>query len=162
MSRLVREVVLSDAYTRRWLSAETEWNTVTLHQLESQVTHLTGYTLSIESYPFLRSDQRGVANMVGKDGFSIPLVLVQQELAHLSARYWMLESDQPPFDIETIEEPEERITMLNRMILGREPTTEELTDWNQYIELLRMELPASEIWASIATVMMQDPRFLVY
>ena len=48
--------------------------------------------------------------MVGKDGFSIPLVLVQQELAHLSARYWMLESNQTPFDIETIEEPEEELS----------------------------------------------------
>ena len=97
--------------------------------------------------------------MVGKDGFSIPLVLVQQELAHLSARYWMLESNQPPFDVETVEEPEERLTVLNRMILGIEPTSEELTDWKQYIDLLRAELSPSEIWASIATVMMQDPRF---
>ena len=162
MSRLVREIVLSEAYTQRWLNSETEWNTVTLHQLESQVSHLTGYTLSIDSYPFLRSEQRGVANMIGKDGFSIPLVLVQQELAHLSARYWMLESNQPPFDIESIEEPEERLILLNRMILGIEPTSEELNDWNQYIDLLRSELSPSEIWASIATVMMQDPRFLVY
>ena len=42
MARLVREIVLSDAYTQRWLNAGTEWNTVTLHQLESQVAHLTG------------------------------------------------------------------------------------------------------------------------
>ena len=162
MARLVREIVLSDAYKQRWLNSDTEWNTVTLYQLESQVAHLTGYTLSIDSYPFLRADHRGVANMVANDGFSIPLVLIQQELAHLSARYWMLQSNQPPFDIGTVDQPKERLITLSRMILGVEPTTEELTDWNQYIDLLRGELSPKEMWASIATVMMQDPRFLVY
>ena len=44
MTRLVREIVLSDAYRQRWLNAGTEWNTVTLNQLESQVSHLTGHT----------------------------------------------------------------------------------------------------------------------
>ena len=162
MTRLVREVILSDAYRLRWLNAGTEWNTVTLNQLESQVAHLTGYTLSIDSYPFLRADQQGVSSMVGSDGFSIPLVLVQQELAHLAGRYWMLESNKTPFSVQDVTDPAERITILNRMILGVEPTNTELDDWIQYVDLLEGEFSAEEIWASIATVMMQDPRFLVY
>ena len=97
--------------------------------------------------------------MVGTEGFSIPLVLVQQELAHLAGRYWMLESNQIPFDIQNVTDPEQRITTLNRMILGVELTDTELDDWIQYVDLLEGEFSAEEVWASIATVMMQDPRF---
>ena len=162
MTRLVREIVLSDDYKNRWLNSGVKWNTVSLNQLESQVNHLTGYTLNIDSYPFLRSDQQGVSGMVGEDGFSIPLVLVQQELAHLAARYWMLESDHPPFGIQDVQKPIDRITTLNKMILGVEPTDAELEDWILSVDLLDEEFSSEEIWASMATVMMQDPRFLVY
>ena len=93
MTRLVRETTfrcLQAALAQCWNGMEHG----DVESVESQVSHLTGYQLSIDSYPFLRADQQGVAGMVGTEGFSIPLVLVQQELAHLAGRYWMLESNQ--------------------------------------------------------------------
>lgn len=161
MGRLIREMVLSDVYKERWSGAEVPWKTVSLTQLESQVFALTGYTLQTEGYPLLRADSVGFASMVD-EGMSMPLVLIQQELAHVAGRYWFLESDIVPFDITTVEQPTKRIRTLGRMILGVEPTKQELEDWVQYIDLLQSEFPANEVWASIATVMMQDPRFLVY
>ena len=58
--------------------------------------------------------------MVGKDDFSIPLVLVQQELAHLSTRYWILKSNQPPFDIESVRRPR-KVDGTQQKIFGIEP-----------------------------------------
>jgi len=161
MGRLIREIALSEEYQNRWNQSETPWKTVSLTQLESQVYALTGYTLKSDGYPLLRADGVGYADMVD-EGLSMPLMLIQQELAHLAGRFWFLESDNIPFDVTTAVQPQKRLTTLSRMILGVEPTKQEMEDWEQYIDLLQSEFPPNEVWASIATVMMQDPRFLVY
>ena len=159
---LIRSVLLTESYKLRWQEGDSKWRQVSPEQMESQVEELTGFRLSISGYPALRAEKEGFSAMVGGANFSVPLILVQQELAHLASRFWMMESNKVPFEVHNTLDADERIILLHRMILGILPSSQELIDLKQYIKVLDEEYEPIEIWSSVATVIMQDPRFLVY
>ena len=160
--QLIQEIVLSDVYRLRTHDTFSTMKRVSATQLESIVTELTGFTMVSDGYAMLRADGVGYASMIEGDTASLPLILLQQELAHLAGRFWFLESSNAPFEPNSLSDVQENVEMLHLRILGVEPTKQEMQDLEQYIQLLEPLYPTSEIWASVATVLMQDPRFWVY
>lgn len=160
--QLIQDIVLSEAYRMRTQNDATTLKRVSAMQLESIVKDLTGFTMLSDGYSMLRADGVGYASMIEGETASLPLILLQQELAHVAGRYWFLESSNAPFDSNNLEDLKERIEMLHLRILSVEASKQEVQDLEQYIQLLEPLYPVPEIWASVATVLMQDPRFLVY
>lgn len=160
--QLIQDIVLSDAYQLRTDDGVSTLKRVSATQLESIVADLTGFKMVSEGYEMLRADGVGYASMIEGDTTSLPLILLQQELAHLAGRYWLLESSDVPFDPTNLDDFKDKVELLHLRILGVKATKQEIQDLEQYIDLLEPLYPVPEIWASVATVLMQDPRFLVY
>ena len=162
VGKLIRDIVLLDSYKLSQREGESALKRVSSTQLESMVESITGYTLYSEGYNLLRADSLGYSSMIQGDSISLPLILLQQELAHVASRYWFLESDKAPFDASTLKDLDDKVDILHRTILGISATNQEMQDLEQYIELLEPLYSTREVWASVSTVLMQDPRFLVY
>jgi hypothetical protein len=144
-------------------------------QLAQQIEAITGFRFYSNEYDMLRSPTVGLYTMaggtvgttVGSDDISVTLSMLQTELSNMAVEYWF-QTEEPinlPFGVNSLgdkESQQENILYLHRLILGVEPTETETNDMLVYIKALSAEYEPTDIWKSVARILLQDPRFLVY
>lgn len=172
---LVHSIITSQRYVAKIWDGQSNQKIVSPIQLAQQIEAITGFRFYSNEYDMLRSPTVGLYTMaggtvgttVGSDDISVTLSMLQTELSNMAVEYWF-QTEEPinlPFGVNSLgdkETQQENILYLHRLILGVEPTETETNDMLVYIKALSAEYEPTDIWKSVARILLQDPRFLVY
>jgi hypothetical protein len=144
--------------------------------LASQVEDLTGYRFTADGYDMLRTGNVGLQALAGgSDGefstrvsqdFSATLLLVQERIAQAAADHVVHNEPERLFAATVTGTPDDldrALAHLHERVLSRPPTATEVADLAEHWHAVEALTGAPEdAWASVLTVLLRDPDFLLY